>query len=376
MRWLVGAVLMLTLTVPAAAAENAAQEVYREQLDASGAEELVECLPSSVQEVLEQWGMDLFSPASYTDLHFPKVLQMTMSLLERQGGGAMQAFGVLLGVVVISALFSSLEWTTESQSLRQTYHAVAVLAGGSALMIPLFRLLHGVGETVDQVTVFMTGYIPVYAMIVATGGSAAGAVSYQTTLMAASQMLVWLIRQGVFPVLTVSLALGCTGTVTQGLCLDRVSDALHKTVLWVLGLFCTLFSGVLSLQQMAAAAGDTLGGRVMKFSLSSFVPVVGGLLSEAYSTVVGCAGLLRSTMGCFGLLTTVLIVAAPLLECVCWLISLQLAGGAASLFGLDALEKLCRTAAGAVRVLVAVLAAFALIMVVSTTVLVFVGRGS
>lgn len=376
MKWLTAVVLMLVLAVPAAAADSTAQEVYQEQLKASGAEELMECLPSSVQEVLEQWGMDSFSPASYTDLQFPKALQMTVDLLEKQGSGAGQAFGVLLGVVAISALFSSLEGTTESQSLRQTYHAVAVLAGGSALLIPLFRLLHGVGETVDQVTVFMTGYIPVYAMIVATGGSAVGAVSYQTTLMAASQLLVWLIRQGVFPVLTVSLALGCTGTVTQGLCLDRVSDTLHKAVLWVLGLFCTLFSGVLSLQQMAAAAGDSLGGRVMKFSLSSFVPVVGGLLSEAYSTVVGCAGLLRSTLGCFGLLATVLIVAAPLLECVCWLISLQLAGGAASLFGLDALEKLCRTAAGAVRVLVAVLAAFALIMVVSTTVLVFVGRGA
>ena len=113
----------------------------------------------------------------------------------------------------------------------------------------------------------------------------------------------------------------------------------------------------------------------MKFSLSSFVPVVGGLLSEAYSTVVGCSGLLRSTVGCFGMLATVLIILPPLLTCILWSVSLSAAGSAATLFGLAPLEKLCKTAGGAVRVLIAVLAVFALIMVISVSVVVFTARG-
>ena len=242
--------------------------------------------------------------------------------------------------------------------------------------MPLFSLIQRIGETVDRVTVFLTGFAPVYAGILVTSGSAAGALSYQTTLLAATQLLTWMIRGLVFPVLTVSLAMGCTGSVTHGFCLDSFSQTLHKTILWALGLFSTLFSGLLSLQQMVAAAGDSLSSRVMRFSLASFVPVVGGLLSEAYSTVVGCSGLLRSTVGSFGLLATVLIIVEPLVSCICWNISLGLAGSAAALFGLPSLEKLCRTAVGAVRVMIAVLAVFALLMVVSTTVLVFAGRGS
>ena len=42
---------------------------------------------------------------------------------------------------------------------------------------------------------------------------------------------------------------------------------------------------------------------------------------------------------------------------------------------LQKLEKLCRAAAGAVRVLIAVLAVFALLMVVSTSVIAFCGKG-
>jgi stage III sporulation protein AE len=141
-----------------------------------------------------------------------------------------------------------------------------------------------------------------------------------------------------------------------------------------MGLSSSLFSGLLSLQQMVAAAGDSLGSRVVKFSLSSFVPVVGGVLSDAYNTVVGCGGLLRSTVGAFGVLSVVLVVLPPLLSCVCWNVGLQLAGGTAALFGLAPLDTLCRTAAGAVKVLIAVLAVFALLMILSTSVVVFVGR--
>lgn len=362
------------LALPVVAGSDT-EQLYQEQLLASGASSLPAKLPENVQALLEEMGVDGLNPATYTGMSFAQVTELLIELLEQETTGTAAPFATLLSVVVVSALFSSLEGSAQSLSLRQTYHTVAVLAAGSALLVPLFALVERVAETIDRVTVLLTGFIPVYAGILVTSGSAMGALSYQTTLLTAAELLTWLVRGVVFPALTVSLAIGCTGSVTEGFCLDSFSQTIHKAILWMLGLFSTLFSGVLSLQQMVAAAGDSLSGRVMRFSLASFVPVVGGLLSEAYSTVVGCSGLLRSTVGCFGLLAVVLIVAAPLVSCICWSISLGLAGSAAALFGLTALEKLCRTAAGAVRVMIAVLAVFALLMVVSTTVLVFVGRG-
>lgn len=376
MRWLyIAGLLALLLTLPVAA-QSDAERLFQEQLTASGAEELPHHLPQDVQALLEEMAVDGLDPASYTGMSFGRVAALLGGLLQQESGGIAAPFATLLAVVVVGALFSMLEGSAQSLSLRQTYHTVAVLAAGGALLVPLFALLQRVGEAVDRVTVFLTGFVPVYAGILVTSGSPTGALSYQTTLLAAAELLVWLVRGAVFPVLTVSLAMGCTGAVTPGFCLDGFSQSFHRAILWALGLFSTLFSGVLSLQQMVAAAGDSLSGRVVRFSLASFVPVVGGLLSEAYSTVVGCSGLLRSTVGCFGLLATVLIVAAPLVSCVCWSVSLQLAAGAAGLFGLMPLEKLCRTAAGAVKVMIAVLAVFALLLVVSTTVLVFAGKGS
>ncbi len=349
-------------------------EMYARQTEASGAADLPSRLPSDVQSLLDSLDVDVLDPSAYADLEFGQVAQMLTDLLFAQSAGPRQTIGMLLGVVLLCALFSGLDGAVGSLSLRRTYRGVAVLAAGGAVLTPLFALFTRVWEAVEQVTVFLTAYVPVYAAILLTGGRAVGAVSYQTTLLTAVEMLVWLVRSAVFPLLMVSLALGCTGSVSEGFCLDRLSGTLHRGILWVLGLFSTLFSGLLSLQQMVASAGDSMGGRVVKFSLSSFVPVVGGVLSEAYNTVIGCGGLLRSTVGAFGLLSVVLIVLPPLFSCVCWSVGLHLAGGVASVFGLTPLDALCRTAAGAVRVLIAVLAVFALLMILSTSVVAFVGR--
>lgn len=349
-------------------------EMYTQQMESGGVDRLPERLPQDVQALLDSLNLDSFDPSAYAELQFGDMAQMLSDLLLRQASGPKQTLGMLIGVVLLCSLFTGLDGAAGGLSLRRTYQGVAVLAAGGAVLVPLFELFSRVWETVQQVTVFLSAYLPVYGAILATGGKAVSAVSYQTTLLAAIQLLLWMVRGMVFPLLLVSLAFGCTGSVAEGFCLDRFSTTIHKGVLWALGLFSTLFSGFLSLQQMVTAAGDSLSSRMVKFSLSNFVPVVGGVLSEAYNTVIGCSTLLRSTVGAFGLVSVVLVVLPPLLSCVCWNMGLHLAGGTAALFGLDSLEKLCRTAAGAVKVLIALLAVFTLLMILSTSIVASVGR--
>ena len=220
-------------------------ELYRRQAQAAGVEDLPRHLPADLQELLEQTQTDLLDPSTYNNLSLQQVLDLLGALLTEQSVGPMQALRMLVGVVLISALLGGLNFG-DAPTLRRSYHGVAVLGAGGILLPALMTLLNTVGETVDSVTVFLTAFSPVFAAILAVGGRAAGAVAYQATLLGAAGLLGWLIRLLVFPLLSVSLAFGCVGTVTDGFCLDRISGGLHKAVLWALGLFSAVFSGVLS----------------------------------------------------------------------------------------------------------------------------------
>lgn len=340
-------------------------ELYRQLWEQSGVEELQQTLPADVEELIARLGLDSSNPLAYTDLSAGQVASLVNELLSQQGAAPRQSFGVLLGIVLLTALLGGLEGGAVSP-LQRTFHSVGVLGAVSVVLLPLVALVQTVSETAERVTVFLSAYVPLYAAVLVSSGRGLGAVSYQTTLLGAGHLLSAFIGRGVLPLLTVSLSLGCIGAVAEGFSLESISRTFYKGVLWGLGLFSTVFSGLLSIQQMVAAAADSLGSRLVRFSLSGMVPVVGGLLSEAYNTVVGCAGLLRTTVGAFGLLAVVLMVAPPLVRCICWQVVLSLGGGAADLFDLPPLAKVCRTAVGAVQVLEAVLAAYGLMMIVAT----------
>lgn len=348
--------------------------LYEEQLAASGAGELVERLPADALALLETLQLDGLSQTDFAGLELSSVLNTLLSLLRDNTVVPLQVLVSLLAVVVLSAMFGGLQGLSDRAPLKHTYQTVSVLAAAGFLLTSVNSLVKAVQAAVDSVNVFMLSFVPVYGVIVASGGSPTAAISYQTTLLTAAELFMQGVRVTVLPLLLVSLALGCVGTVADGFCLSSFSVTFYKVVLWGMGLFSTVFSGVLSIQQMVAAAGDSVSSRAVKFSLASFVPVVGGVLSEAYSTVVGCAGLLRSTVGAFGVVATLVIVLPSLLSCVVWNVCLSLGGNAAALFKLDALEKLCRCIGGAVRVLIAVLAVSGLMMIVSTSVVAFAGR--
>ena len=81
------------------------------------------------------------------------------------------------------------------------------------------------------------------------------------------------------------LAVTLVSAINPSLDLGSLAESVKKLVIWVLGIVMTLFTGLLSIQSFAGAAADNLSARAVKFAASSFIPVIGGSISEAYSAV-------------------------------------------------------------------------------------------
>ena len=226
-----------------------------------------------------------------------------------------------------------------------------------------------------SVSVFMYSFVPVYAGVLLTGGQTATAASYQTVVLFAAELIAQLAANIIVPLMVVSLAFGVAGTAAPQIKLGKAGMAINKTASWLIGITTSLFVGLLSLQGMVGAAADTLGMRAMRFSLASFVPVVGGSLSEAFATVKSCLHLLKSTLGGFGVIATVLIVIPPLIECLVWNLCLSLCGVAADMFDLTTVSSLLQTVRSVMKTLIAVLAACMLFMIISVTIVTTAGRG-
>ena len=367
--------LMMVMCLPAGAEGGAAEwdELYQEQAEASGAGDLPDNLPEETRQLLDQLGITSIDAEGFSSLEPQGVWKALAELTGQEASGPLRSVGVVLGVVLLCALMEGMKQTLRDPSASPVFQVVCVLAACAALLVPLSSCVQAVCRAAESTSVFMGSFVPVYAGILVTAGHAVTAASYQTVVLFAAELITLLATHLLVPLLTVSLALGMAGSLDTGLRLDSLSSAINKGAAWLLGITTTLFVGLLTLQGIVGGAADTLSSRALRFSLSSMVPVVGGSLSEAFSAVKGCLGLLKSTVGGFGMLATALIVLPPLLQCAVWSLGLALCTAAAELFGLGQISALLRSAQAVVKTLIAVLAACSLFMIVATAVVTAAG---
>lgn len=367
--------LMMVMCLPAGAEGGAAEwdELYQEQAEASGAGDLPDNLPEETRQLLDQLGITSIDAEGFSSLEPQGVWKALAELTGQEASGPLRSVGMVLGVVLLCALMEGMKQTLRDPSASPVFQAVCVLAACAALLVPLSSCVQAVCRAAESTSVFMGSFVPVYAGILVTAGHAVTAASYQTVVLFAAELITLLATHLLVPLLTVSLALGMAGSLDTGLRLDSLSSAINKGAAWLLGITTTLFVGLLTLQGIVGGAADTLSSRALRFSLSSMVPVVGGSLSEAFSAVKGCLGLLKSTVGGFGMLATALIVLPPLLQCAVWSLGLALCTAAAELFGLGQISALLRSAEAVVKTLIAVLAACSLFMIVATAVVTAAG---
>ena len=93
-----------------------------------------------------------------------------------------------------------------------------------------------------------------------------------------------------------------------------------------LGILTTLFLGIMAIQGVAGAVGDSLALRTAKFATDAFIPVVGGVFSEAVEAVVGSSLLLKNAVGIGGLIVICLMMVIPLLKIISLAFIYKLAG--------------------------------------------------
>lgn len=369
--------MLLAATIPAAAEaeEPSADELYQEQLEASGAQEIWDKLPEETRRLLDNLGITGLDKDSLSGLTPQASLSGLLGLLADQAGGPLRSAGILLGIILLCALMDGMKQAVREPAISDVFQTICTLAACAAALIPVSGCI--------RVGLRSGGkHFGVYGQLCAglcrrpaDGGQVAAAASYQSIVLFVAELFSWLATSIILPLMTISLALGMTGSVTSGMKLDAVAGFINKTAVWLLSISSTLFVGLLSLQSLVGAAADTLGGRAIKFSLSSFVPVVGGALSEAFNTVKGCLGLLKSTLGGFGILATVLIVLPPMLECAAWSLCLSLCVMAADMLELKTMSGLLTAVRSVTNTLIGLLASCSLFMIIATSIMTLAGRG-
>ena len=158
------------------------------------------------------------------------------------------------------------------------------------------------------------GLAAVVGAIAAAAGSPGGAAARHLATMLFSDVLITVITSLLLPLLYLYMA-ACVGHAALGNeGLKRVASAIKWAVTAALCAILLIFVGYLTVSGAVAGTADAAAVKAAKFAMSSVVPVVGGILSDAAETVLAGAGILKNVVGVFGMLVVLGICLVPFLQ--------------------------------------------------------------
>jgi len=227
--------------------------------------------------------------------------------LLRQGLGGVTA---LLLVLVLCG-------TAEALFLGDKTPYLDLAAGAAIVLVAAGNLnqLMGLGQkTVLELNQFSKALLPALAAATASMGLVGAATVRQMATVFFCDILLGAIDRLVLPLIRLYIAVLTAGSMLRDKRLDAAAVAVKKVVTWTLGGIVMAFTLYLSVTGAVSGTADSAAAKVVKKAIAGAVPVVGSIVSGAADTVVAGAGLLKNSIGIFGVLTVLAVCVLPFLQ--------------------------------------------------------------
>lgn len=300
------AVLFAFLLLLPAGAEEATGAAESVEENGFGAiREFRESLPPEVTALLPDgfFGEDPETVASAVQnaADVPKILAYIRDFLGVSLRQALPLLAAVSGVLVLSAVLRAVGATSGAGTGRAfSFCSVTVLT-----LLLLRQSLSGVSRLrawFEMLCTLAGSMLPMMGTLYALGGNVGAAAANHTVMSVFLSVAQMLCTRAVLPVAGICLLLAVCDALTGRAALKPLGNLIKRTFTLGFSFLMLLLSFLLGLQTTLAAGSDTLALRTVRFAAGSFLPVVGGSISEAMKTVAGSISYLRTLAGSGGIL--------------------------------------------------------------------------
>lgn len=293
------------LLLPAGAEEATGAAESVEESGFGAIREFRESLPPEVTALLPDgfFGEDPETVASAVQnaADVPKILAYIRDFLGVSLRQALPLLAAVSGILVLSAVLRAVGATSGAGTGRAfSFCSVTVLT-----LLLLRQSLSGVSRLrawFEMLCTLAGSMLPMMGTLYALGGNVGAAAANHTVMSVFLSVAQMLCTRAVLPVAGICLLLAICDALTGRAALKPLGNLIKRTFTLGFSFLMLLLSFLLGLQTTLAAGSDTLALRTVRFAAGSFLPVVGGSVSEAMKTVAGSISYLRTLAGSGGIL--------------------------------------------------------------------------
>lgn len=365
--------LILLLTAVISFPCYAEDKTVEEQFADSTGKYLDDAITDEAKDFFDEKGITFDEPDAVSKLSVKDVFGYLFRQIKTSLSAPIKLLALLIGITLLVGLIQCLGFEDSNASLSRVLDIVGVLICLGIIFTYVEKCINITQQTLMDGSNFMMCYVPVFAGIVGASGSLTSAGIYNVGVLAVAEIAVQIAVRFLLPMMGIFFAMCILEAINPALSLSGITNGIKKALQWTLGLIMTIFVGLISIQSIVGVSADTVGIRTAKFMVSSFIPVIGSAMSDAYTTVKGSIGLLRSGVGSLGIIVLLLTIVPPLITVTAYKVSIAAGGCIAEMLGAKKVSSLLKNTSSVLTIAITLLLCFALMLIIATTVMMLVG---
>lgn len=269
---------------------------------------------SEIEEALPDEADDILDGISANDTDAgEKGIDAIIGQIKGSGGIFKSAIKSAVAMLIIVLLSSVVASALEEGGVKETVSLISVVAV-AAIAVDSVNSFIGLGvEVLNSLSDFSKVLLPTMcSAAISSGALTSAAAKYAATALFMDVLLTLGIRV-IMPMVMLYLTAVMAGAALGKDSLANIAKLLKWMCTTALTLLVTGFTLYLSVTGIITGKSDEMAVKITKSALGTLLPVVGEVVSSAAETIVAGAGMLRNSIGVFGMIGVAAVCVTPLL---------------------------------------------------------------
>ena len=271
---------------------------------------------------------------------------------------------------VCLAVIAAVMITSVIQSFSKSQKEVCDIAGTASIAATLLLSANSMIRLGSDTVVEMTEYgkllIPVMTAALAAQGAIGTSAALYTATMGIISLIGTAMSKLLLPMIYLFLALAIASGATGQDMLKQFRNMLKDGISWFLKTVLTIFTTYMGLTGIISGTTDNTAAKITKAAISSVVPVVGGILSDASESVLASASMTKNAVGLYGLFAILAVFLNPFIKIGCHYLLLKATGAVCAIFGSKTMTELIGDFSTAMGLLLGITGSVCLLLLIST----------
>lgn len=289
---------------------------------------------------------------------FAQIMQIVGLLLLDNLSQIVPILALVCAISIVGSLLLNLRGKELNKPLGDIIHFACFAVIAVTILTLVFQLVKLTSSTLNSLKSQMEIAFPILLTLMVGLGANTSVGIYQPMVAILCGFVMQVFSKILLPIFSLRVIFSVIGNLTDTVKLTKITKFLDSAFKYIIGFIFTIFSGFLAVSGIVAGTFDSVSIRTTKFAIKSYVPILGGYLSDGFSLVLASSVLIKNAIGYSGLILLVLTIISPVLKIVLCKLGLMLVSGIIEPVADDRITNFVSSTAKSLSMLSSIILAF------------------